>query len=227
MDKGDATLLKYAFDSLTKQSVILIILQRFFLNHRTSILSLTLENDPALKDLGDWERKKSTKLDAFVRICKHYLSRDDAPHVSFKDGKLIVPESPRVADGQAITQKRRICAFLEFTQFKPLIRRVSSKRDFIAGSYVFFQVLELHDIPFLWLDGQVPADKRTGIVQQLYKDGNPRLLIFSRVGGTGVNMAIADIMIHIVSIPFYGPSLATKLSDHAGCMLVGPRYASD
>jgi SNF2 family DNA or RNA helicase len=62
------------------------------------------------------------------------------------------------------------------------------------------QVLDLHKIPFLWLDGDVPWEKREQIIRKLYMDGNPRLLIFSSVGATGVNMAIADIMIHVVRV---------------------------
>lgn len=61
------------------------------------------------------------------------------------------------------------------------------------------KVLTLYNVPFLWLDGQIPCEKRNAIVRQLYTDGNPRLLVFSSVGSSGVNMAIADVMIHVVS----------------------------
>lgn len=85
---------------------------------------------PEFKTLDEWEAKKSTKLDALARICAHYLSRDDAPHVSFADGRLVIPAMPPLEPGKVITKKRRICVYLEFVHFRPLIMQVNQFMPF-------------------------------------------------------------------------------------------------
>ncbi|TFK31185.1 P-loop containing nucleoside triphosphate hydrolase protein, partial [Crucibulum laeve] len=158
--------------------------QKFYLEYRMSFLYPQEDSSQELPDfqsLDEWKSKKSTKLDAFIRIVQHYLIRDDVPHVSFEDGKLVVPDIPSLSPGQIISQTNRVCAYLEFVSFRLLIEKV----------------LQLHGIKALWLTGTVPIEKRNGIVKDFYSDGGPRLLIFSSVAAAGVNMAIANIIIHL------------------------------
>lgn len=79
---------------------------------------------PRLNSMEDWVAIKSTKLDAFAQICSHYLARDDVDQVSFVDGELVVPPIP--ADSAKVyTRTRRVCAYIEFVRYKPLIEQVS------------------------------------------------------------------------------------------------------
>lgn len=157
---------------------------------------------PEIRNLAHWLEMKSTKLDAFARICEHYCKRDDAPHIYEEEGVLVIPPMPAVA---LVSQKRRICAYLEFVQFRPLVAQVLHLTASSNPSTTLtqgIQVMEAYGLPFLWLDGQVDQAKRGEIINRFYTDGNPRILIFSRVASAGVNLAVADVLIHIVGYPF-------------------------
>lgn len=81
---------------------------------------------PNFANMEEWSKAPSTKIDALAKIAQHYLARDDAPHVFFEDGKLVVPNMPPLQPGQVITRLRRVCAYVEFIHFRPLIQQVSS-----------------------------------------------------------------------------------------------------
>lgn len=79
---------------------------------------------PDLIYMEDWDAIKSTKLDAFAKICSHYLARDDVDQISFVDGELVVP-AISADSAKVYTRTRRVCAYLEFVRYKPLVEQVS------------------------------------------------------------------------------------------------------
>jgi hypothetical protein len=86
---------------------------------------LSLEDKvPRFKTLKEWEAQKSTKVDISARMCRHLLSRDDAPSMTFKDGTVIFPEVPNPMPGEEVSQKRKILIYQEFPTFGPLVRGV-------------------------------------------------------------------------------------------------------
>jgi SNF2 family DNA or RNA helicase len=60
------------------------------------------------------------------------------------------------------------------------------------------KVLELYGVKCLSIDGSIPYKKRDDIVQKFLGNGSPRVLIFSTVGSTGLNLSIADVVIFFV-----------------------------
>jgi SNF2 family DNA or RNA helicase len=67
---------------------------------------------------------------------------------------------------------------------------------------VAFQILDLHGIHALELNGQTPMRKRKGILDEFRSSTRPkgtRVLILSGVGMVGLNLACANIMLVMVS----------------------------
>ena len=60
---------------------------------------------PVLKSLEQWEPVKSTKIDVCTHICKHLLTHDDAPDISFQDGLPVFPPMPLSQEGEVIQQE--------------------------------------------------------------------------------------------------------------------------
>jgi hypothetical protein len=84
------------------------------------------EEIPTFKTLEQWDALKSTKMDACARICRHLLSRDDAPAIIFKDGEAIFPTIPPHQQSRTrIYQETKILIYQEFTSLGPLLLNVS------------------------------------------------------------------------------------------------------
>jgi hypothetical protein len=81
---------------------------------------------PSFKTLSEWEPVKSTKIDICVRICQHYLSRDDVPDVAFDDGEPIFPPLPPHDAQKPFTQLRKILVYSESPNMTTLIQNVSA-----------------------------------------------------------------------------------------------------
>ena len=80
------------------------------------------EEIPKFSTMQEWESKKSTKMDVCAQICRHLLSRDDAPEVEFKNGAPVFPPNP-VAVGSG-TQDNRILIYQEFPSLCNLLKQV-------------------------------------------------------------------------------------------------------
>jgi len=81
------------------------------------------EEIPKFSTMQEWESKKSTKMDVCAQICRHLLSRDDAPEVEFKDGAPVFPPNP-VASAGSGTQDNRILVYQEFPSLCDLLKQV-------------------------------------------------------------------------------------------------------
>ncbi|KAG6876903.1 hypothetical protein C0993_012196 [Termitomyces sp. T159_Od127] len=133
---------------------------------------------PTFKSLAEWQAVKTTKLDVAARICNHYTSRDDVPHVSFHDGHPVFP--PPSVGNQSFTRTRRILMFAYFSSMVSL----------------FQNVLSLYNVPSLAINGKITVAKRDKIVKAFYDDSQPaRVLILSSVGNAGLNLSCADVII--------------------------------
>jgi superfamily II DNA/RNA helicase len=63
-------------------------------------------------------------------------------------------------------------------------------------------VLKLYGVDSLSINGSISFDKRDAIIQEFYRHDGPRVLIFSRVGSSGLNLANADCVILFVRCSF-------------------------
>lgn len=61
--------------------------------------------------------------------------------------------------------------------------------------------LEKLDVPFVYLNGDVPAEKRNQIIEKFQSDKDVRIFLSTDAGGVGVNLQSANILIN-VDIPW-------------------------
>lgn len=83
------------------------------------------EDIPKFLTLDDWERKKSTKFDTCAKMCRHLLTRDDAPSMIFDNGAVTYPAIPPSNTGEKVPQDTKILIYQEFPSLGPLLRNVS------------------------------------------------------------------------------------------------------
>lgn len=86
-------------------------------------LSLT-ETIPRFNHLSEWEQHKSTKFDICAQMCRHLLSRDDAPEMLFENGTVIFPAVPDPQPGEVISRTTKILIYQEFPFLGPLLHNV-------------------------------------------------------------------------------------------------------
>ena len=86
-------------------------------------LSLT-DPIPRFNSLEEWDSHKSTKVDICACMCRHLLSRDDAPEMSLRDGQVIFPDIPPPTPGENVQKEIKILIYQEFPSFGPLLRDV-------------------------------------------------------------------------------------------------------
>ncbi|TDL13439.1 P-loop containing nucleoside triphosphate hydrolase protein, partial [Rickenella mellea] len=131
--------------------------------------------------LEQWEGNKSTKIESTVGMCKHILSRDDAPEIKFSnEGVITYPPLPEIPEGKKTPGKTdQILIYCEFAALIPCI----------------VSVLKLHGIDALYIDGNMSSDKRHDTVNKFRSGRHGRVLIMSPVGTTGLNLSCANHVI--------------------------------
>ena len=159
------------------------------------------EKIPRFQTREDWDSRKSTKVDMCARMCSHLITRDDAPSMIFEDGKIIFPEVPKPLPGEQISQQLKIVIFEDFASFGPMVRDV---RNVLSASFTLHsniqrrQVFNLYNIPHLYMDGQATYAARAKIVKTFNTDPSIRVLFFTSVGATGLNLTMASVLIFLV-----------------------------
>ncbi|KAJ3566666.1 hypothetical protein NP233_g6855 [Leucocoprinus birnbaumii] len=161
-----------------------ILTRKFYLEYRTAVVFANKNPDdplPKFHTMFEWEEVKSTKIETCSKLCSYYLTHDAVPDVTFENGQAIFPKV-EVKPGEEVSKKRRIIIYSEFSSMAPLLQNV----------------LSLHGIPSLAINGNISLEERDRRVKQLYDDNNDfRVLIFSSVGSVGLNLAIADVVIFL------------------------------
>lgn len=71
--------------------------------------------------------------------------------------------------------------------------------------------LDAHHIRYLYLDGSTKAGERMQLVKQFHQDDTPVFLISLKAGGTGLNLTIADEVIHLD--PWWNPQVENQATD--------------
>ncbi|PPR00042.1 hypothetical protein CVT26_008918 [Gymnopilus dilepis] len=160
----------------------MIVSRAFYIEHRMSVgyARLSLEEKiPFFKSLPEWIEKMSTKMDTCARLCKHLLSRDDAPDPIIVDGQLVLPPLPPLAEGEEPQQTIKIIISQEFPSLAPLLRNV----------------LKLYGLRNLAINGNMTYPNRSKTVKKFITDAMERILIMSSIGGCGLNLTCACAVI--------------------------------
>ena len=97
----------------------------------------------------------------------------------------------------AIDSGHRILVFSQFTGMLGLIKTQ----------------LEHASIPYYYLDGATPAEKRIKLVH-FFNEGRQKVFLISlKAGGTGLNLTGADVVIHYD--PWWNPAVEDQATDRA------------
>ncbi|TFK16514.1 hypothetical protein FA15DRAFT_742895 [Coprinopsis marcescibilis] len=154
---------------------------KFYLEHRMGVTfprENTSDPIPLFTSMADWEAQKSTKIDCLVRMVQHILLRDDMPPIEFKGGEAIFGPAPATP---MFTQTVKILIYQEFPSFIGLVR----------------SVFALYNIPVLTINGANSYDSRAAVLKKFCNDPASRVLIFSKVGATGLNLTCASVIIFL------------------------------
>jgi len=179
---------------------------------------------PRFACYDDWKPFLSTKMDVAARIIQHHLARDDAPNVTFEDGKAVFP---RPSSTPGATQTMKIVIFQLFPSLRGPLSQVSSFLP-VAKSIIdlSYKCLELYGIKSLAIDGAKSYKARASTVARFKKSKTCRVLIISSVGSAGLNLAFCSCVIYIVRPS--GHHLAnTLMLSWTGSNLELPGRASD
>jgi hypothetical protein len=173
----------------------------FYLQSRMGAIypRLSLKDEiPMFDSLEEWQSHKSTKIDICALMCLHLISRDDAPRMIFKDGQVIFPKVAIPLPGEEVSQDTKVLIYLEFPSFGPLVRRVCILDLPLSPSAEPTQVFDLYKIRHLFIDGRSTYDQRAKAIKTFNEDPTIRVLFFSSVGATGLNLTVARVVIFLV-----------------------------
>ncbi|RXW14683.1 hypothetical protein EST38_g11168 [Candolleomyces aberdarensis] len=155
---------------------------RFYLDHRMGV-TFAKEPDspiPVFESLKQWSECLSTKIDTAARITIHVLTRDDMPLVYFEDGVCYYPSAPNIP---VFTRHIKVLIYIEFPSYSTLVRNV----------------FELYGIKILLISGTTSYEQRAKIVRKFNEDPEYRVLVFSKVGSTGLNLTRANFVLFLIT----------------------------
>ncbi|KAJ2914050.1 hypothetical protein MD484_g6375, partial [Candolleomyces efflorescens] len=153
----------------------------FYIEHRMGVTFARADPSepiPVFKSIEEWETQLSTKIDNLVTISIHFLTRDDMPMVSSENGLVIYPRAPTTV---GFTRNTKILIYQEFPSNTALVRNIFALRN----------------VKTLAISGRDSFDKRAKTVSLFNEDPDYRVLIFSKVGSTGLNLTRANIILFL------------------------------
>lgn len=141
------------------------------------------------------EQKRFEVLAAISRL------RQCASHPRLYDPASLVASSKLARLMQLVEELReeghRALIFSQFTSHLALVR----------------EALDQQRIPYLYLDGQTPAEKRDNLVSSFQAGVGDLFLISLKAGGTGLNLTAASYVIHLD--PWWNPAVEDQATDRA------------
>ncbi|RXW12331.1 hypothetical protein EST38_g13525, partial [Candolleomyces aberdarensis] len=155
--------------------------QTFYLEHRMGVTFARADPDdpiPVFKTIKEWEQQMSTKINVLVIVSRYILTRDDMPPVRFENGAPVLSPAPTTL---RFTRDIKIVIYQEFPLYTLLA----------------INIFKLYDIPVLSICGRDSFEQRAKIVQRFNKDPKCRVLIFSKVGSTGLNLTRASFILFL------------------------------
>ncbi|RXW12649.1 hypothetical protein EST38_g13204 [Candolleomyces aberdarensis] len=155
--------------------------QTFYLEHRMGVTFARADPDepiPVFKTIKEWEQQMSTKINVLVIVSRYILTRDDMPPVRFENGAPVLSPAPTTL---RFTREIKIVIYQEFPLYTALV----------------INIFQLYNIPVLSICGRDSFEQRAKIVQRFNEDPKCRVLIFSKVGSTGLNLTRASFILFL------------------------------
>src|SRR5574344_1053169 len=158
----------------------------------------TLYENIRQQALMNMEEESSTTMQALAEITR---LRQAACNPALIDASLGISSSKmemlmELVD-DLINNRHRALIFSQFTSHLALIRKQLDERG----------------VKYLYLDGQVTANKRVELVKEFQTGDMPLFLISLKAGGLGLNLTAADYVIH--TDPWWNPAIEDQASDRA------------
>ncbi|KAJ2932839.1 hypothetical protein H1R20_g4266, partial [Candolleomyces eurysporus] len=173
----DNSIPEEAIERLSQAAALGVATESFWSNERMSVTFPREDMSapiPRFTSYRMWEPKKTTKVDTTARLAAYLLSSDAAPRPTVVDGALVLPE-------------------IDLTQAGPRTRKILIYQEWA----IFLQLLidAMYKVPALAINGSMTYDQRAKVVERFRTDPTTRVLIFSKVGTTGLNLTEADTII--------------------------------
>jgi SNF2 family DNA or RNA helicase len=144
------------------------------------------------------EEFKTSKIEILSYITKlRQLCLDPSILVEDYSGGSAKMEAVMELLSQSVEGGHRI---LVFSQFTTVLKRIGGR-------------LKAEGMPYSYLDGSVPSQKRIERVDAFNGGENSIFLISLKAGGTGLNLTSADIVIHFD--PWWNPAVEDQATDRA------------
>ncbi|TFK60422.1 P-loop containing nucleoside triphosphate hydrolase protein [Pluteus cervinus] len=161
-------------------------LEAFFTAYRTKIAwpGFYKEQEyPTFKTLQDWNNNPGWKLTETIRLIKHLLSDDNVemPKWDEESSRMVYPEPRTYPDGESPPRTRKILFSFEWTMMAQTIQ----------------SALEVNGVQSFLISGKLSPKARDAAIQDFIHSTDPekRILLFSSVGSTGLNLACAVYII--------------------------------
>jgi superfamily II DNA or RNA helicase len=120
--------------------------------------------------------------------------------------KLVLPESP--IEGSKLMQTLETIEELKRGTHRALVFS-----QFVDHLTLVREALDQRQIPYQYLDGSTPQKSRKKAVDAFQSGEGDVFLISLKAGGTGLNLTVADYVIHLD--PWWNPAVEDQASDRA------------
>ncbi|RXW12447.1 hypothetical protein EST38_g13407 [Candolleomyces aberdarensis] len=156
--------------------------QTFYIEHRMGVTFPREDPSdpiPVFKTIDEWKEQLGTKIHVLVQVSRYILTRDDMPPVRFENGALIFSRPPMT--NVRFTREVKIVIYQEFPSYTSLV----------------INIFRLYGIEVLSICGRDSFEQRAKVVKKFNEDPKYRVLIFSKVGSTGLNLTRASFIIFL------------------------------
>lgn len=119
---------------------------------------------------------------------------------------------PRLYDADSLIPSAKLAAVLARIEgLQARGERALIFSQFTSHLGLLREALDFREVPYLYLDGRTPANRRAKLVE-VWAEGSPALFLISlKAGGTGLNLMGADFVIHLD--PWWNPAVEDQAAD--------------
>ncbi|KIM38289.1 hypothetical protein M413DRAFT_12967 [Hebeloma cylindrosporum] len=139
---------------------------------------------PVYTSVADFEARAGSKMKGLIRLLQHINSNDLAPPPFVdpeNDACMKFPEAPPVPEGEKPSQMDKTLVSFQFASITPTL----------------VSALNVHGIKHQILSGAMTPKQRDDNLELWRHDPECRVLLFTSVGNTGLNMTEARNVIHL------------------------------
>ncbi|QRV78910.1 ATP-dependent DNA helicase [Ceratobasidium sp. AG-Ba] len=127
------------------------------------------------------DEKMSTRLKTLYAILEHYWVGNPKPPIYQQDGIRNLAAEAKQPEPPLLSKPRKFVIYVEYGVHLRLTKRM----------------LELQGIKCVEYHGQMNMIQRAKAAETFQKDANCRVMLLSKVGGAGLNLQVASVMIFL------------------------------